>query len=225
MPRAARASAGDVCYHVINRGNGRSRVFRSDNDYAAFVELIGQADERLPVRVLGFCVMPNHFHLVLWPHRDGDLGRYMQWLMTSQVRRHHRTYHSSGHVWQGRFKAFPVQADSHLLALLRYVERNPVRAKLVRRAQDWRWSSLWERGRAEPAVKVHPGPVERPRDWLRWVNEPLTDEEVSKILGSISRGSPYGGDDWARDTARRLGIESSLRPRGRPRRVLNDRQK
>ena len=142
MPRTARASQGGYCDHLINRGNARRRVFRKDRDYEAFIKLLGDANERLPMRIIGFCLMPNHFHLVLWPHGDGDLSRWMQWLLTAQVRRHHRHYHGSGHVWQGRFKAFPIEQDEHLATVLRYVERNPVRGNLVERAEQWRWSSL-----------------------------------------------------------------------------------
>ena len=148
MPRTARASQGGYCYHVLNRGNGRRTVFRKDGDYAAFLTLLGEAGERTPIRLLAYCLMPNHFHLVVWPIHDGDLSRYMQWLLTAHVRRYHRHYHSSGHVWQGRFKAFPIQKDDHLLTVMRYAERNALRAELVARAQDWRWSSA---GRATPA--------------------------------------------------------------------------
>jgi len=111
MPRTARASLGGWCYHVLNRGNARAEVFHKDADYAAFINLFEPACDRVPMRILGYCLMPNHFHLVLWPHKDGDLGRWMQWLMTSHVRRYHRHYGGSGHVWQGRFKAFPIQED------------------------------------------------------------------------------------------------------------------
>ncbi|MDF0676138.1 MAG: transposase [Nitrospira sp.] len=103
MPRAARASAGGLCYHVINRGNARAEVFRKAEDYAAFRDLLAEAVDRVRMRVLAYCLMPNHFHLVLWPRGDGDLSRFMQWLLTAQVRRYHRHYHLSGHVWQGRF--------------------------------------------------------------------------------------------------------------------------
>src|SRR3990172_7915988 len=145
MPRTARASVGGMCYHAINRGNGRAELFHKEDDYAAFVRLVEEACERLPMRVLAYCLMPNHFHLALWPHGDGDLGRWMQWLLTAHVRRYHRHYGSSGPVWQGRFKAFPIQQDEHLLTVLRYIEANPLRARLVKRAEDWRWSSarLW----------------------------------------------------------------------------------
>jgi REP-associated tyrosine transposase len=219
MPRTARASVGGVCYHVLNRGNGRGEVFHKDGDYAAFLRLIGEACERVPMSVFGYCLMPNHFHLVVRPRSDGDLSRWMQWLMTSHVRRYHRHYHGSGHVWQGRFKAFPIQADEHLLTVLGYVERNPVRAKLVRRgkASDWAWSSLrWWGRRGRPAWLAE-GPVKRPRGWARRVNL-AADDRVHKAMGvCIERGRPYGGERWTKRVASELGIESSLRPLGRPR--------
>ena len=123
------------------------------------------ASARLPVDLLGYCLMPNHFHLVLRPHHDGDLGRWMQWLLTAHVRRYHRHYVTTGHVWQGRFKAFPVEDDDHLVTVLRYVERNPLRAELVSRAEDWKWSSLprWQRG--DPLLWRGEMPV-RDEQWL-----------------------------------------------------------
>ncbi|MEQ1792788.1 MAG: transposase [Nitrospira sp.] len=112
MPRTARASAGDYCYHAINRGNARAEVFHADGDYQAFLNLLGQASQRLPMRILAYCLMPNHFHLALWPSHDGDLSRWMQWLLTAQVRRYHTYHDSSGHIWQGRFKVFPIEQDA-----------------------------------------------------------------------------------------------------------------
>ena len=131
MPRTARASAGGYCYHVLNRGNARQEVFHKNADYEAFRRLMIEASARLPMRVVGYCLMPNHFHLVLWPHEDGDLSRFMQWLLTSHVRRYHRHYGGSGHVWQGRFKSPVIEADEHLLTVMRYVEANPLRASMV----------------------------------------------------------------------------------------------
>ncbi len=144
MPRTARAALGGWCYHVLNRGNGRAEVFHKDEDYQAFLALFAPACERLPLRVLAWCLMPNHFHLVLQPHHDGDLGRWMQWLMTAHVRRYHRHYGGSGHVWQGRFKAFPIQKDDHLLTVLRYVERKEggkVECPLLPYEAKCRWRS------------------------------------------------------------------------------------
>ena len=216
MPRTARASVGGVCYHVLNRGNSRQAVFRKPEDYRAFLRLLKQSSERLPMRLLTYCLMPNHFHLVLWPKADGDLSRWMQWLLTAHVRRYHRHYGGSGHVWQGRFKAFPIERDEHLLTVMRYVERNPVRAALAARAEEWTWSSAGG-DKLDERPPIAPSPVERPPDWLKWVNQPLTEKELEAVRRSIARGTPLGSPEWQRRTARRLGLESSLRPRGRPR--------
>src|SRR4029079_18469056 len=117
MQRSSRTTLGGYCYYVLNRRNSRRAVFRKPADYDAFVELLGEAQERVPMRLIAWCLMPNHFHLVVWPRGDGDLSRYMMWLLTAQVRRYHRHYRSSGHVWQGRFKSFPIQEDDHLLTV------------------------------------------------------------------------------------------------------------
>lgn len=215
MPRTARAAQGGYCYHVLNRGNARRTVFHKDGDYAAFIKLLREAGERTPIRLLAYCLMPNHFHLVVWPIKDGDLSVYMQWLLTAHVRRYHRHYHSTGHVWQGRFRAFPIQEDDHLFAVWRYVERNPLRANLVERAEDWRWSSIGARHGDEPLLD--PGPVRRGAAWLKFVNEPQTDAEVKRLRESTRRGRPFGATPWMLKTAEQLGLEASLRPLGRPR--------
>jgi putative transposase len=206
-----------MCYHVLNRGNGQAEVFHKGGDFAAFLDLMAAANERLPLRIVGYVLMPNHFHLVLWPQGDGDLSRWMQWLMTSHVRRYHRHYKGSGHVWQGRFKAFPIEQDEHLLTVLRYVERNPLRAKLVRRAEAWAWSSLsWRASGNRPAI-LSDWPVPCPRNWVAHVNAVQTEAELLALRRSVSRGAPFGDERWSERVAKRLGLESSLRPRGRPR--------
>ncbi len=220
MARTARASVGGVCYHVLNRGNARQKVFRKEEDFAAFLELVEQAKERLPMRLLAWCLLSNHFHLVLWPHEDGDLSRWMQWLLTSHVRRYHRHYHGSGHVWQGRFKAFPIQEGDHLRTVLRYVERNALRANLVARAESWPWGSAAAFAGGKRAAMLDSGPLRRSRNWLDWVNQPQSEAELAALRKCIERGMPYGNEPWQHATAKRLGLEASLNPRGRPRRRL-----
>lgn len=179
---------------------------------------MAHASIEVPMRILGYCLLPNHFHLVLWPLHDGDLSRWMHWLLNTHIRRYHKHYQSSGHIWQGRFKAFPIAADEHLLTVLRYVERNPVRANLVKEADQWLWSSagLWTTQVGRPDY-LEAGPVERPQPWLQWVNQALTAAELAALRRSVNRGTPYGSQAWSRETAQRLGLESTLRPRGRPR--------
>lgn len=175
-----------------------------------FLQALTDATERVRMRLLAYCLMPNHFHLVVWPHDDGDLSRWMHWLMNAQVRRFRRRHKGSGHLWQGRFKSFPIEQDDHLLTVLRYVERNPLRAGLVRRSVEWSWSS------AAATVPLADWPVDRPRRWRSWVDQPQTPAEESALRLCIARGRPYGDESWAKRTATRLGTESSLRPRGRP---------
>ena len=214
MPRTARAAEGGVTYHVLNRGNARAEVFHEDGDYAAFLAAMAEASLRRPMRLAAYCLMPNHFHLVLRPHGDGDLGRWMHWLLTTHVRRYLAHHRRSGHVWQGRYKAFPIQDDGHLATVVRYVERNALRAGLVSRAEDWPWSSL-----AAPALGPRLDPASRPDapDWTARVNAPMTAAECAALRLSIARDRPFGDPAWTLRTAERLGLTSSLRPRGRPR--------
>jgi REP-associated tyrosine transposase len=217
MPRKARASVGDMCYHVINRGNNRAEVFHKDQDYLRFTEMMGEAVERQPMRILSWCLMPNHFHMVLWPYGDGDLSAWMQWLMTAHVRRYHRHYDSSGHVWQGRYKAFAIQGDHHYLTVLRYVESNALRANLTDRAEHWKWSSLYALKQLDPVPFLVPGPIRRPRNWQALLNKEQSEKELKQIQLSLNRQRPLGDQQWVAKTVKKLGLEYTIRPIGRPR--------
>ncbi|MCX5674877.1 MAG: transposase [Planctomycetota bacterium] len=220
MPRAPRASVGGIVYHVLNRANGGATIFKGAGDYQAFEQALSEARDRLDMRILAYCVMPNHWHMVLWPRQDGDLSDFAGWLTTTHIRRWHafRKSDGTGHLYQGRFKSFPVQEDAHFLTVCRYVERNPLRAGLVTRAEDWKWSSLWLRLRGDSKAKALLGdwPLPLPPNWVAWVNEPLTQEELDAVRECAARGTPYGECEWTVHTAAKLGLESTLRPRGRP---------
>ena len=222
MPRTARVAPGGYVFHVLNRGNERRTLFEAEGDYLAFLRVFGETVERVPLKILAWCLMPNHWHLVLWPQKDGELGRFMQRLTTTPVRRW-RLYRQSvgqGHLYQGTYKSFPVEADDHFYTVCRYVERNPLRANLVRRAQDWPWSSLGADkypAAAGEAPDLAAWPVPRPRAWASLVNAPQTEAELDAIRTSIQRGRPFGSATWQKRTAKRLGLESTFRPRGRPR--------
>jgi len=220
MPRTARVCVGGLIYHAINRGNGGARVFHDSTDYGEFIKLLREAGEHIDMRILGYCLMPNHFHFVLWPYQDQDLGRWMHWLLTTHVRRHHARHRSSGRIWEGRFKAFPVQQNNHVLTVLRYVERNAATANLVDRAEEWRWGSLRERNNGILSARLLvEGPVEIRPDWNRWVNLPITPKELDALRASAATGRPYGDDSWVDRTAQALDLESTLRPPGRPKKI------
>lgn len=216
-------------YHVLNRANGREKIFGDEDDYAAFLRILCDAVERTTMRLLAYCIMPNHWHLVAWPQGDGDLSAFVGWLTLTHTQRWHAHRHTTGegHVYQGRFKSFPVQRDGHFLTLCRYVERNPLRAGLVKRAEQWPWSSLGagESTRCEPVVPLHEWPVDRPRNWRQIVNKPMTAAEEEALRVCITRGRPLGNEAWQRRTAARLGLETTLRPRGRPRKPDNEPEK
>jgi len=220
MPRALRAAEGGVVYHVLNRANARARIFETRGDYTAFEKVLAEAHERVAMRTVSYCVMPNHWHFVLWPREDSDLSEFMWWLTLTHTQRWHAAHGTtgSGHLYQGRFKSFPVESDEHYLTVCRYVERNALRAKLADRAEAWRWGSLWRRhcGPPDAARILADGPVPWPADWGEWVNEPQAEHELAALRTCIVRGRPYGRESWVRKTAHRLGLTSTLRPRGRP---------
>jgi putative transposase len=220
MPRRPRHAPGGLVYHVLNRAVARLALFEKDADYEAFERVIAEALEKHPTRLLGYVVMPNHWHFVVWPRADGELTDFVRWLTHTHVMRWHTHFgtRGTGHLYQGRFKSFPVQTDDHFYTLMRYVERNPKRAELVEHAQEWRWSSLWRRtAGGESLSPLHPWPLPLPSDWTRLVNRPQTEAEVAAIRNSIQRSAPFGSTPWQNRTAKRLGLEWTLRARGRPR--------
>jgi len=224
MPRRPRHATGGILYHALNRAVGRMTLFESEGDYAAFVKTLAEVHARLATRVLSYCLMPNHFHIVLWPRDDGELSEFMRLLTVTHTQRWHAAHHTAGTgpLYQGRFKSFPIQRDEHALVVCRYVERNALRARLCRRAHDWPWCSASARLSRQPPAWLLPlenWPVEAPstRKWTALLNEKQKPEEELAVGASIKRGRPFGGERWIKQTAARLGLSSTLRPRGRPR--------
>jgi len=221
MGRPHRTQAGGFVYHVLNRANQRAHIFDNAGDYAAFFRALVDAQNQHPMRLVAYCVLPNHWHLVLWPEHDRSLSAFVGWLTLTHTQRWHAFGRSagSGHLYQGRFQSFAVEADEHFLAVCRYVERNALRAGLVSRAEDWPWSSLWQRcrGQVENRPLLSAGPIPFPEDWPKWVNEPqnICEEEAIRRCGR--RGQPLGREAWSGQVVKTFGLESTLRPPGRPR--------
>lgn len=220
MPRTRRQIEADMVFHVLNRGNGRRVLFGKEADFLAFLNVLNQGLQRFPVDLLSYCLMSNHWHLLLRPRTDDALSRLMAWVTVTHARRHHAHYPNPGmgHLYQGRFKSFPVQSDEHFLTVARYVHFNPVRAGMVRRAQDWRWSDALPAHSA--GLPMAPWPVQRPRNWIGLVNQELDDEQAKRMEISLRRGTPFGSESWISRTAGRLDLTSTLRSRGRPKQPL-----
>jgi REP-associated tyrosine transposase len=212
MPRRPRFSTGGYVYHVLNRATGRRGIFSLDADYGAFQRVLNTAGKRVPMRLLAYCLMPNHWHLVLWPRNDGDLSEYMRLLTVTHTQRWHLAHETSGTgpLYQGRFKSFPVEADEHFYRVCRYVERNALRANLVGRAESWRWCSLWQLVQESGHVELHTWPLPRPSDWVEYVNCPESEAELTAIRHCIVRSATFGPkrgrESWA---ARRIRNEST----------------
>ena len=200
MPRINRIDIGDIVYHVINRANARARMFNTDEDYNFFEEVLEEAQEKFGMRILSYCVMSNHWHLVLHPKQNGDLQNFMRWLSMTHTQRWHSRHKTigSGHLYQGRYKSFPVETSEYLIQLFRYVERNPLRAKLVQKAEDWKWSSLWrrERGGEKQMKLLSEWPIDVPDDYLNLVNVPQTSGEIESLRWCVNKGRPYGNENW-----------------------------
>lgn len=227
MPRPLRPIEEGLLYHVINRGNNRQRVFCKPADFQAFLEALAELKERKPFKLYGYCLLDNHFHLLIRPTGD-SISRIMQSLLVSHTQRYHKHHRSGGHVWQGRFKSPVVQDDEHALTVLRCIEANPLRAKIVARSDDYRWSSYPVHGlgvandlvdRLVTYEAISPSPAVRQRRWAEKVHRPLQEAMLASIRRSGESGRPYGEQSWVLRLAKRLDLDLTIRPRGRPRKT------
>lgn len=228
MARKARNTSGGRIYHVLNRSAGRIALFRKDADYTAFESVVLEARRRVPLRILAWCLMKNHWHFVAWPRTDDEVTAFFRWLTHTHAMRWRvaRATVGWGHLYQGRFKAFPVQPGHHVLEVCRYVERNALTAGQVKRAQDWRWGSLWarcHRRTQEQALRLA-GILENDaeervgalQDWVKYVNEAASQRELERLRDSVGRGRPFGANAWVKDMVDQMGLEHTIRREGRP---------
>lgn len=220
MPRNARVDVGDEIYHVINRSNGRFLIFNTARDYLVFEKLLLETKELVDMRILAYIIMPNHWHIVLYPKKDGDLGTFMHRLTNAHTRKVHAITktNGSGHLYQGRYKSFLVDTDSYLLAVIKYVERNAVRAQLVHRCENWRWGSAYRRinGTKEERKLLDPLPTLLPRGYVEWINTLDNPQHIELIRIATRKGVPYGRESWVSRMVTDYHLESTLHPPGRP---------
>jgi len=221
MPRVERVDVANQIYHVLNRANARVQIFDNNKDYKQFEDILEKAVEKYDMRLLAYCIMPNHWHLVLYPRKDGDLSLFMGWLTNTHTRRWHTEKGTvgQGHLYQGRYKSFLCQEDNHFLTLVRYVERNAKKANLIQKAQSWRWSSVWRRENGAPKQKkiLSSWPVAKPKDYLRWLNTAQIKKEEDDIERSITKNIPLGSETWTYKVIKKFKLEQTLRGVGRPR--------
>ena len=219
MPRIPRVDVGDEIYHVINRANARLPIFFKEKDYKLFESILEEAKVKYDMRILAYCLMPNHFHLVLHPKQNNDLQKFMQWVTLTHTQRWHAQNKTigTGHLYQGRYKSFLIQGDTHLLTVIRYVEQNPLRAKLVKSVQNWHFSSLSRRLSSDINKKklLADWPISVPRNYLSFIQTPIDDGKVTPICYSVNRGKPFGDKKWSADMIAKHGLIATIRKRGR----------
>lgn len=220
MGRALRTDVGNEVYHVLNRANARTVLFKTQKEYKLFDTVLLEAKNKFNMRVLAYCIMPNHWHLVVYPKNDGDLSKFMNWLTLTHTQRYHAMSKTIGygHLYQGRYKSFLCETDGHFIQLVRYVERNALRANLVQRAEEWKWGSAWVRlnGNSNQTKLLSEWPVRMPKDYIKLLNEPQTQKEVEAMRRSVLRGNPYGSETWATDMIKEHKLEVTIQKRGRP---------
>lgn len=221
MPRVRRIDIGNKIYHVLNRANARVQIFDDDNDYKQFESILEEAVKKFEMRLIAYCVMPNHWHFVLYPENNGDLSKFMGWLTNTHTRRWHAVKGTTGqgHLYQGRYKSFLCQENDYLTTLLRYVERNAKKANLVKKAEDWKWSSVWRRefGTDKQKKILSKWPIKTPKDYLKYLNKPQTEKERELIEKSINKNIPFGTNNWVMEMIDKFKLRQTLRGVGRPR--------
>lgn len=192
MPRPRRYSPPDSVLHVINRGNDRKLLFAAPSAYEDFLAILGKARERCGLRLLAYCLMPNHWHLLVWPRTGTDVPSFCHWVTTVHAIRHRRDTRSigHGHLYQDRYHSFAIESESRYYQVIRYIEANPVRAGLASLAEDWPWSSLTERTRRHRRL-LDPGPLPLPQGWTATVNESLPADVLEDLRARCRRTKPY----------------------------------
>ena len=220
MGRVRRVDVGEMVYYGWNRANFRSRLFKAEAHYQDFLDLVEESLNFVPIRILAYCLMPNHWHLVLYPRADGDLSKFVQRITVTHTQRYHAQIRTAGYgqIYQGRYKSLPVETGQHFLTLVRYVERNAQRAGLVKRAEDWPWSSVYTRlyGKEKQKQLLSRWPVAAPKDYVAWLNHPQPQEEIEKIRYALKRSRPYGSEAWVSKAVAQFGLENTLRNPWRP---------
>ena len=221
MPRQPRTVFTGVAHHITQRGNRREEVFFSDEDRIAYLTWLQEYCRAFDVEVLAYCLMTNHIHLVAVPASDDGLQRVLKPLHMRYAQRVNRARGWKGHLWQGRFFSSPLD-DAYLWAAVRYVERNPVRAAMVARAEDYRWSSA-----AAHCGKWTDGVLSQRADWGRtfsaiedwsaWLAEGDEEEEIRIVRQNIDKGLPCGSADFVKRLSQQVGRALDYRPQGRPR--------
>lgn len=220
MARLARAVFPGHPHHVTQRGNGRAQTFFSDQDYALYRDLLAEHAAAAGVEVWAWVLMPNHVHLILVPGDADGLRRALSAVHRRYAGHVHARMKRTGHFWQGRFGCVAMD-EAHLGGALRYVALNPVRAKLVEQASDWRWSSVHAHLGAEDGVTAVAPVLERYPDFAEFIASGEEDEMSMRLRRAETVGRPIGSEGFLRDLEKGCGRQLAPGKRGPRAKQLN----
>jgi putative transposase len=210
-----------MIYYPLKRANFRSQLFKKAAHYQDFLAIVEESLNFLPMHILAYRLMPNHWHMVLYPRTDGDLSKFLQRITLTHTQRYHSKTRTAGygHVYQGRYKSLPAESDRPFQ--VRYVESNAPRAGLVKKAEDWPWSSVHARlyGNEKQKKILSPWPMTEPSDYLKWLNRPQGKEGIENIRYAIKRSRAQGSEKWVSKGVGQLGSKNPVRNRGRPKKI------
>jgi len=226
MPRQPRLIVVGYPHHLIIRGNNRSAIFYNEKDQHFFIQCLFDTKEDTGSLIYAYCLMTNHVHLLIEPKTKDGIRKMMQSLGRRYVRYINSTYKRTGTLWEGRYKSSVVSKDNYLLACCRYIELNPVRAKIVKDPSQYPWSSYSFRaeGKSNKLLSEDPvyrdlgdTPFERQRAYQKWIKESIPDKEWSIIRQMTQKGGVIGDQDFCNRISKTLSRDITFRSRGRPR--------
>lgn len=216
MPRRLRHSLQGTAFHVMNRAVRRTILFKTAADYDAFLAVVREGLSRYKVKVIAYEVMPNHWHFVVICDRIEEVSNWLHWVTGTHAIRWnlaHRT-RGTGAVYHSRFKAVPVQRETSLIRVCRYVERNALRKGLVGSAEAWEWGSLYAHCQNSHPIPLSKWPILRPVNWIEFVNRAENQAELEDLRRLLKRNQPIGDPAWQEAVAPFIGL--SMKPIGRP---------
>jgi len=225
MPRIARVVIPHYPHHITQRGTNKTSIFSDDKDREYFLACLNDWAARTGTKIWAYCLMDNHFHLLLVPGQEQSLGKCLHGITFRYAQYYNQKYGRTGRLWQNRYFSCPVDKDEYLWAVVRYIERNPVRASMAKRAEDWEWSS------ARTHIKGKGSKIPKLSDWLeeterseyrRFVNEEGSEDEIRR---ATSTGRPLGSMGFVERLEEKLGRRLRPQKAGRPKKSKTRKSK
>ena len=216
MPRRLRHSLQGTAFHVMNRAVRNTVLFRPTDDYDAFFKVVREGLAKYEVKIIAYCVMPNHWHFVVLCERIQHISKWLHWVTGTHALRWNlnRGTRGRGAVYQSRFKAVPIQTETSLYRVCGYVERNALRGGLVAKAEEWEFGSLYANCTNCHAIPLHEWPILRPANWIEFVNRTQDQADLDDLRVTLRRNQPIGDPNWQKAVAPFAGL--TMRPIGRP---------